>query len=133
MLKILFIDDEEWRVRSGKEHGVLPAHTFWAPTPEDAIRMLREDKWDVVFFDHDLAEAHYKGYAGGVPTGADIAKILVNEILPECKYEPVFLVHSLNSFGALMIHRILTDAGYKSTITPFSSLISGEIVIKFED
>lgn len=76
---------------------------------------------DLISFDHDLADIHYKmpfedwnegtsEQLGVEETGLDCAKLLVDLCVAKQVKLPEFLVHSMNPVGRINIHNYLTNA-----------------------
>lgn len=144
-MRVLFLDDNESRYRAFKE--VLIGSKFttvdWATDAIQAIKMLSNNpKYDLVCFDHDLDEEHYRAWShsgseadyGDIQTGYDVAVFLVTE-LEEEKHPTYTLVHSFNSDGAKRIASVLNEAGSQKYmyILPFNPDGIKRIILHIED
>lgn len=71
-------------------------------------RKLKEEKWDVLFLDHDVNSVKYTGY--------DVAKFIVKNGIKI----PQIFIHSMNPVGADNIKGILPHAFIK----PYNEIVS---------
>lgn len=79
-------------------------HATFAKTADDAIRILRQQRFRVMFLDHDLHWLHadpgiFKG------TGKEVARFLA-----EADYEAIVVIHSKNDDGVAAMRRYLPNA-----------------------
>jgi CheY-like chemotaxis protein len=123
-MRVLFIDDmsNRWEgfvsLMGYHEHRLV-----WVNSATSAKSMLKtDDKFDVIFFDHDLEERHYEGQVpdSDSDTGYSVAKFLVNDI-PKDKHPKWGIIHSLNYAGSDRILGLLSDGGIAAYKMPFGS------------
>jgi hypothetical protein len=106
-MRILLIDDELHRARAIV--GILPMGTIcvWAPNGYVGEAELGKEKWGALLLDHDL-------YCKSGKSGLDMAMRAI-ETQDPC---PVF-IHSQNKDGAEAMRRVLSDKGFKVTVSPW--------------
>ena len=92
-MQILWIDDM-------RKPPIQFGFCDWATTYADALFFLKNRKYDLVCFDHDLGEKH---------SGYDVAKWMVEHNYPVC----AFHIHSMNPIGTMNMRQLLTHYGYK--------------------
>ena len=118
-MRILILDDvverhAYFRNELGNNHQLV--HT-WAYA--DCTRMLtQEDKFDVVFLDHDLSERQQMSRVGGPGfgddlNGSDVVLFMVDR-LPQEKRPNQVVVHSWNPAGAKFMIDTLKGAGFQN-------------------
>jgi hypothetical protein len=96
----------------------------WANDAETAIELLKSNpKYDIICFDHDLADEHYMTSAsdndyGKEMTGFDVAIALITEIDEE-KQPDYAIVHSFSPHGSKRITSALTEGGLQKAIYVF--------------
>ncbi len=101
MAKILFLDDMGWRHseftrRTDRDPGMK---VWQAHTAKGAIELLKSEKFDQVFLDHDLSEDDIMikvGEQGKAPTGMDVVDFILTMEDPP----PDVIVHSCNGPAA---------------------------------
>lgn len=105
-MKILFLDDMKQR-RVAFRQASIGYDVHFAVDAAEAIRLLQEHVFDVVFLDHDLAPEQYIPNTVIVehPNGSAVARFIVSQ---EKRPRAVF-VHSLNPAGRANIFSILKD------------------------
>lgn len=113
-MKILFIDDEEYRHQGfkkffGKNSNFECTHVYCY---DDAVDALRDNQFDIVFFDNDLA-----GFRSGTD-GIDVVKHLLYQ-LPETQWPKLAWVHSWNHQAARNIASMLKSADIKTYVQSF--------------
>lgn len=121
-MRILFLDD--MRVRHD-EFNPPAEHELWrAWNGEQALKLVAEKTFDVMFLDHDLADDHYdehrtgnRGFSQSV-SGTEVAKAIAE--LPSDRRPKFVVVHSWNSIGGPRMRRILQDAGIPCVWDMFS-------------
>jgi DNA-binding NarL/FixJ family response regulator len=111
-MKILFIDDEPYRHEGFKKYFSTNNECMHVYCYDDAVDALRDNKFDVVFFDNDLA-----GFRSGTD-GIDVVKHLLFQ-LPETQWPKLSWVHSWNHQAARNIASLLQSAGIKSFVMSF--------------
>lgn len=133
-MRILFLDDNENRHKLFHSlvtgHGIT--HIDWAENALAAIEFLNNNpKYDLICFDHDLSEEHYRACMNGndanygdVMTGYDVAVFLVTE-LEEEKQPEYAIVHTFNPDGSKRIAAVLSEAGLQKSIYVFPFSQSG--------
>ncbi len=76
-----------------------------AQTADEAYKFLKNEKWDMIFLDHDLGGEAYVD--SNLPnTGYQVAKFIKNNNI---KYD-ICIIHSMNPVGARNIQSILPDS-----------------------
>jgi hypothetical protein len=97
-MKILILEDDDRRIRKFKEN-FIGCELFITHLPAVANKHLEEEEFDMIFLDHDLADAHYKvDTVCNETTGLCTAKFLGDN--PNlCKTTPI-VVHSQNPAGS---------------------------------
>lgn len=103
-MKVLFVDDDPNRWKSFTQNNVSLVSTR-ARLVEDAVNILKSDKFDIICLDHDMDDPPLRLW---LPNGTDLAKWMVENKI-ECK---VIFLHSLNDEGRARMLDILTKAGY---------------------
>lgn len=95
MKKYLFIDDLRIPNITAFDYEVFLARSY-----KEAIKALKQYKFDIIDFDHDLGEDK---------TGYDIAKYIIeNQII----ITDGFIIHSMNPVGVNNIKQLLTHFNY---------------------
>lgn len=83
-----------------------------------ALEWLREEEYDLILLDHDLAEEHYSSHASDDEgTGYAVASWLAGHA--ECQPGARIVVHSLNYVGAGRMVEVLEEAGREAEHIPF--------------
>jgi len=95
MVKVLILEDSIERQKLFKEN-FTGAEMVIVETAADAIKALQSQKWDYMFFDHDLGGAAYVKETEA-NTGSGVARWLKEH--PERMPDNI-LVHSANDSGA---------------------------------
>ena len=86
-------------------------HELWVVgEPKEAIELLKQKKWDILFLDHDLyGQIHVPSGPG---TGWEVAKFLSKQ--ENLKYNPKeVIIHSHNEKGAKNMQTLLPWAKMK--------------------
>lgn len=117
--RVLVVDDMPDRLGAMISDGVLVTKQItYAPNALRAICLLGEEKFDVVFLDHDL-----ETYLGERElTGQDVARTLAS-LPPEFRPKHV-VIHSMNFPGARAIEAILREAGIDHTRIPLTAFVN---------
>lgn len=102
--RTLFLDDNHAR------HRDMQGRMLFDPafTASECIEKLKNNKYDVVFLDHDLGGKEMVSSFSDEETGCTVAK-WISENKPEI---PVVVCHSLNPGGADNMASILVESGY---------------------
>lgn len=97
---IFVLDDQTSRVEFFRSV-VGKDNVDYAESPDAAFEKIRDNRYRVVFLDHDLGGAYTRGPLGD---GIDLAKRMVKEGLSvQC---PI-VIHSLNYDGAMNMYSFL--------------------------
>ena len=110
----LFLDDERFP-RDVKWVELPPVVWFIVRSYDEFVKLVTEKGCpNIVTFDHDLADAHYRGQESSEKTGYDCAKWLVSYCMNGETIFPKYYVHSLNPIGKENI--ITYIESYKRTL-----------------
>lgn len=121
-MKILFLDDMSSRhdvARARKRPGTTISHVYSA---EEAIELLKTERFEVVSLDHDLAPEHYKHLRGPLPPGSAQTGMAVAEFiatLPREQHPSMAVVHSWNEWKGPKMVEVLKRAGIRALYEPF--------------
>jgi len=86
-------------------------------TADEAADRMKATRYDLAFLDHDLAEAHYSGYAGHEANGTALARWMAG---PGRTHAPRgVVVHSYNAPAAERMAGVLMGAGIPVHRNPF--------------
>lgn len=125
MKKIFILEDNEQRIHWFMEQfmfeNVTIVNNSW-----DAIRILNNIKYDVIYLDHDL------GYRTMVESKDENTGVFVAKNINETNKDTEVIVHSWNPSGAKNIANCLVNNGHEGEIT-VSSFGDIEFNIKVED
>lgn len=105
-MRILFLDDEEWRHERFKQRSIGHEvdHVY---SVKDAIYKLNKIKYDVASLDHDLGGKILVTSDGIEPTGFHVAQHIAGL---SCAKSPTHVViHSYNVVGANNMKDVLSD------------------------
>lgn len=111
-VKILVLDDDQKRHEAFKFH--LFRHDIThVYTCDEAIKAIEQEKWDIIFLDHDLEDRHYSSASDGKveeleKTGYDVA-VHIAKNLPTEKAPQFILIHSWNPVGWKRMFAALMD------------------------
>lgn len=116
-MKVLVLDDDATRHKTFRKNLIGHERVVHVHTYQEAVEALKHERFDCIFFDHDLnLVGEFKSVVQdpetGIEyemTGADVARALV-EAGPEW-FPSQAIVHSYNPSGAQNIVRILREAG----------------------
>jgi len=116
---VLVIDDDQER-HNGFNRILRGANVKHVYNYDQAIDALNKQTFEVIYFDHDLADYGDSptGYGERERTGADIALYLVR-MLPRDRYPKLAVIHSLNPVGAQNIESALKPAGIRCIRQPY--------------
>lgn len=117
---VLVVDDQLSRVEAMVRQGVIPPVLTHAPTATWGIRYMQEQKFDVVFLDHDLDTYVYEPYKREI-TGVDVVRAMIAN--QEIWKPAMTIIHSLNPEGAREMDRILKKAGYPCQRIPITAIL----------
>lgn len=120
-MRVLVLDDDDYRHFmfniAFKNHYVKNVRNV-----AEAVEALKEETWDLVQLDHDLADVHYhelKAGKVGELTGMDVA-VHIARYMDREKLPTRVVVHSWNPPGAKAMVEILRDAGISVVYQPFN-------------
>lgn len=130
-MRILFLDDMlvRWELFKAEVHLFNPSFTtIYVQNSDDAISILKNQaKFDVVFLDHDLEDAHYvTGKGRSEKTGKDVAKFITT--LPRTKMPDLVVIHSWNPDGAEAMKYILATRNIVNMCYPFEKGIANTVL-----
>lgn len=120
-MKILFMDDEEWRHNTLRDH-VGTSHEMWhVYGAEDAIAAIEEARndskpFDVISLDHDLGS--------GKKEGRLVSQYLktISFVWPMVNLPQIVIVHSWNAPAAQMMIADLLDGQLQDVVlAPFKT------------
>jgi CheY-like chemotaxis protein len=118
-MNILIIEDIEFRQELIKSK--LSSLNFTsidcANNAEKATELLKEKKYDIVFFDHDLV---------GHKTGSTITKQWFEDKENYQTKRPIIFIHSMNIAGADVMENYLKAFCKSIDRTPFKFIATGE-------
>lgn len=113
-MKILILEDNESRIKLFKDKlGHAELELYVAETADKAIDMIDNNKFEVVFLDHDLGGKVYVD-SGEHNTGHTVAKHVA-----ELELSMPVIIHSFNTVGATNMYKYLTEHGHKGTVVYF--------------
>jgi len=109
-MRVLILEDEQYRVDWFKRH--FPHWEMkWTTHPFDTIAAMRDEKWDVIILDHDLA-IPAQSYNGGEPTGFWAAR--------EVPADAIVVIWSINIPAAERMANAITERGATPLRIPFT-------------
>jgi DNA-binding response OmpR family regulator len=113
VMKILFLDDEEYRFNAFKTQNPN-VDVDWAINTNRAIHLVKNNTYDVAYLDHDL------GY--NLPTGKDFVNYLVSrkDKIPVS----LFICHSMNPVGRANMVEMLSNFGYNVIDKPYAWVLN---------
>lgn len=94
-MRIFVLDDDFDRLPAFRKKWEDVTH---ATDPIAAAEILRTQKFDIIFLDHDLGGPYTRGPLGD---GIDLAKVMAEEKL---HVDTPIVIHSLNKVGAYNMH-----------------------------
>lgn len=102
-MNIFVLDDDMTRIKTYQQ--MFIGHTMeYAMNSDDAIKMINEKKYDIIFLDHDLG-----GRQMVSSTLYDSGFRVAVAILDSLNKETNVIVHSYNSVGAQNMCNVLKD------------------------
>lgn len=114
-MRILFLDDDLMRHKLFREELANRGHiATHVETADRAIQELSNNKFDLVYLDHDLGDKTFVPSEGSEPTGYTVALFMAKG-----SDRARVVVHSYNPAGAQKIVQHLDDAGFKVDWRPF--------------
>ena len=121
-MKVLVLEDSEERITWFRSK--FPSAEI-VNTADEAIRLLSEAPYDVIFLDHDLAPLHYEGYnpINDESSGRKVTRWI---IATDTQKSARFVVHSLNAPGAAAMVETLHLSGRRVEWVPFTVLLQLE-------
>lgn len=104
-VRILFLDDMKRRHDAFKQASIgFVVDYVW--DAEEAIKMMKKNKYTLIYLDHDLKPEHYQSNEEFHEDGSFVARAMRDM---EHQYGATVIVHSLNPSGRLNIESILKD------------------------
>jgi hypothetical protein len=113
-MKIFFLDDSKERHERFRLNRLHAEITF-AWTYEEACKVLSRDSFDVVYLSHNLTSSKVNKKD---KNGVDLAEFL--SMLPLERRPEFVVIHSFNKNGRQRMKTILSGAGIRCRISPFS-------------
>lgn len=122
-MRILFLDDNPQRHDAADEcfdgAEVVHAWTYW-----DAIGLLEDERFDVIYLDHDLNDWESASVITGMYgsrelTGLDVARFIARQLRRDMSPGRI-VVHSWNPAGASSMVQILKSVGIPTVYEPFT-------------
>jgi len=105
-VKILILDDKPERQAEFRSHAPADSVVVFAQTPAEAIALLEQQDWDLVFLEHDLGGGLF--LAENDPrSGQRVAEWLASH--PE-RMPKRTVLHSPNDEGRSRMHLVLPEA-----------------------
>ncbi len=120
-MKILFLDDDPNRYRRIQPFFI--GHSYsWAKTANEAISLLIQNDYDIVFLDHDLLPCHYDDFScEDGTTGHGVAHWLTMN--KERFLNSMFIVHTQNPIGGPSMKKLLKTEFQQVYWIPFPELL----------
>jgi len=120
-LKSVFVlEDDDQRIEWFKNTFSKVPNLVFCKKAGPGLEFVQEQKFDLIFLDHDLELDHYSAFMEGREMQMETTGYFVAKHLPETinKETPV-IIHSMNSVGAESMYQALPGV---STQLPFSIL-----------
>lgn len=114
-MKILVLEDDQNRIKRFSQE-LIGNSLDICERAEEAIKLLKEKDYDVVFLDHDLGGQIYVDPLES-NTGYEVIRFLARNIT---NTKANFIVHSMNSVGDSMV-KSLKAKNYKAVRAVFNS------------
>lgn len=131
-MRVLVLEDDDQRILWFAQKLFCHRLTF-AFTSVDAIDLLNDNSFDLIFLDHDLCEEHYNSYIASLSsdeewradkydhnTGMAVAKFLAEN--PDKSPSARIIVHTLNPIAQLRMQNTLFEGSRTCEVVPFSIL-----------
>ncbi len=117
-MNIFILEDDDGRIQIFKNILDSSHNAIYCDNAKDALTILSENKFDVIFLDHDLGGLVYVD-SEDPNTGFQVAKNISSDVE---KYKNVkIIIHSWNPVGAINMFNVLVEKGMKSYCIPFGS------------
>lgn len=118
-MRIFILEDMETRNTWFRQNFIGNVIDFTMDV-EEASELLSKNQYDVIFLDHDLADAHYDTWAKSQMTNEEYAEELENTGYDVAKWiaennnnsQAQVIIHSCNEWGSKRMFHILNDKGY---------------------
>lgn len=115
-MKIFILEDSQNRIAAFRRKLGMHELTI-AETATDAIKILGEQHFDVIFLDHDLGGGEMMS-CEDKNTGSEVARWMQGHFEYICH----IVIHSLNPDGANNMYNMLTGIGLPCQKIPFTQL-----------
>jgi hypothetical protein len=116
-LKIFVLEDDEARQNWFLKRFFGKARVEFAATAEAGVLLLRSERYDAIFLDHDLTPEHSAGMWDD-DTGYVVAQFLA----ANPQRGAAVVVHSMNPSGSQRMVDALRSAGIGARLIPFPQL-----------
>lgn len=117
-MKVLFLDDMQIRFDKFQEKFKDEYNEIrYTKTSKEAIKYLKNEKFDAIFLDHDLGNQYF--VESGEDTGYEVAEWIANNVV----YKPIIIIHSMNPRGGVNMHNVLKQKGFNPILCPFACLM----------
>lgn len=104
-VRILVLEDNPNRIRKFKS-ALIGFVVDYAAEADEAIQLLSEKKYDLIFLDHDLGGEEWVS-STNPNTGYQVAKVVAEKTGPSSTF---VIIHSMNHIGADNINGVLPHA-----------------------
>jgi CheY-like chemotaxis protein len=122
-MKILLVEDDNNRIDWFKATFKDEYELDITDKVEEAIELLKTEKYQYIFLDHDLRGVVYDTHTD--TTGYAVALWMSRNLDAKWNTEkPPVVVHSMNPCGALAMYQCLINVGIVTSKMPFHELIS---------
>lgn len=119
-MRILILEDDMNRIDLFGQK--LCANQFditYVTTAAEAIALLDQEEFDLVFLDHDLGGQTYVNTAD-TNTGSEVVRHMTR---PTYLKTPVVIIHSMNEPAAKSMEHALVYEGFETHRIPFTKLV----------
>jgi DNA-binding NtrC family response regulator len=123
LMNVLFLDDSHHRLVSlmdalSQMDILKNINIDYAPSAQQAIDKLSKDnKYNMIFLDHDLEDFHYSNQSARERTGQEVAQWIADNKI-DCDF---IMVHSWNPQGSKRMVDIMKDKYCNVVYLPFDS------------
>ena len=125
MIKVLFLDDDVNRHKAFKQNINIPdSEIKYVYTSKDAIDAINDEKYDVVFLDHDLGGKIY--VAETENTGYEVTLHIAK--MPKEKRSDNVIIHSFNRSGAIRMYQSISGSVKSVHTIPFNVFLNNTII-----